>query len=239
MPADNKKFDRIDRMLAGLGYGSRKDIDIALKAGRITVQGMDDPRSEMRVDPGLVRVLGEELDNPDGLLIVLNKPLGVVCSHSETEGPSVYGLLPPRWAQRSPRLETIGRLDKDTSGLVLLTDQHELIHRLTSPKNHVPKVYEALVEGDLKEEMIGLLATGTLKLSGEDKPCLPAKLEILDKRRARLTLNEGKYHQVRRMLGAVGAPVLKLHRVKFGNLDLGDLPESEHRILKPLFETIA
>jgi len=233
-----KRFSRIDQLLSGLGYGSRKDIDIGLKRGLVTVEGLDDPRSEMRVDPKLVRFNGEELDNPDGLLVILNKPAGYVCSHSEREGATVYELLPERWNLRSPKIETIGRLDKDTTGLILLTDQHELVHFLTSPKNHVPKVYEATVEGPLDARSIEIFASGKLLLSGEDKPCLPAKLEIVREGLARVTIQEGRYHQVRRMLGAIGAPVLALKRIQFGQLNLEGIAEGSYRTITPRLESI-
>jgi len=227
---DAKRHPRIDQLLAGLGYGSRRDIDIWLKkTDRIQAAGFTELRSEMRVDPALLSFDGEALDHPNGLLVMMNKPLGRVCSHDPREGPSVYELLPARWKLRSPRIESVGRLDKDTSGLLLLTDRHELVHLLTSPRNHVAKVYEARIEAPVTEKMIQILAAGTLVLGGETKPCQPAKLESTGDRSARLTLSEGRYHQVRRMLGAVGAPVLTLHRSRFGPLDLGGLRPGEFR----------
>ena len=124
------------------------------------------------------------------------------------------------------------------SGLLLLTDQHELIHLLTSPKHHVDKVYEAEVASDLSEEMVRLFASGTLMLEGETKPCLVAKLEIVAQRHARITVNEGRFHQVRRMFAAVGAEVLTLHRVQFGDLKLGDLEESSYLLLEPELSSV-
>jgi 16S rRNA pseudouridine516 synthase len=233
-----KRHPRIDQLLASLGYGTRRDIDLWLKEGFVTVEGEAKPRSDMRIDPALIRFDGAELDHPEGLLILMNKPCGYVCSHDSREGPSVYDLLPERWRLRSPSVETIGRLDKDTSGLLLLTDRHELIHRLTSPKHHVAKVYEAEVEGELTPRMAEIFASGTFRLGGEDKPCLPARLDIVSSRVGRLTLNEGRYHQVRRMFGALGAPVLKLSRVEFGRLTLGELEESEYRLLRPELSSI-
>ncbi|MEO6459333.1 MAG: pseudouridine synthase [Bdellovibrionota bacterium] len=233
-----KRHPRIDQLLASLGYGTRRDIDIWIKRGRITVQGETDPRSEMRVDPAFIRFDDDELDHPEGILIAMHKPRGHVCSHQAAEGPSVYDLLPERWKARTPRIETIGRLDRDTSGILLLTDQHDLIQKMTSPKNHVPKVYEAKVEGALTQNMVDIFAAGTLVLHGETKPCLPAKLEILETRHARVTLNEGRYHQVRRMFGSVGAPVLTLQRVAFGALKLEGIPLSCFHELEPTIESI-
>lgn len=222
---------RLDQLLANLGYCSRREAKAWLHAGRVTVRGVaaDDPGD--KADPADVRVDGEPLDHPDGLLLVLHKPLGLVCSHDEREGPRVYDLLPARWRARNPQVTSIGRLDKETSGLLLLTDQTALVHRLTSPKHKVPKVYVATVDRDLSADLIALFASGTLQLEGEKAPCAPATLRLRDARTAELTLTEGKYHQVRRMFAAVGATVLTLHRVRFGDLALDDLAPGTWREL--------
>jgi 16S rRNA pseudouridine516 synthase len=143
----------------------------------------------------------------------------------------VYDLLPPRWRARNPQVTSIGRLDKETSGLLLLTDQTALVHRLTSPKHKVPKVYVATLDRDLSPDWIPLFAGGTLQLEGEKAPCAPATLRLLDARTAELTLTEGKYHQVRRMFAAVGATVLTLHRTRFGDLALDELAPGTWREL--------
>jgi 16S rRNA pseudouridine516 synthase len=165
------------------------------------------------------------------LLLLLHKPTGLVCSHDAGEGPSIYSLLPDRWRQRNPVVTSIGRLDKDTSGLLLLTDQSPLVHRLTSPKHKVPKVYRATVDHDLSPDLVPLFASGTLMLTGEKEPCAPAELRILTPREAEITLTEGRYRQVRRMFSAHGASVLTLHRERFGPLELGDLPAGQWREL--------
>lgn len=221
-----KRAARLDQLLASLGYGSRADVGRFLSRGRVTLRSNPDGKlkGDMRLPSDDLLFDGEPLDHPDGLLIVMHKPLGVVCTHDEREGESVYDLLPERWRARNPSVESVGRLDKETSGLLLLTDQHALIHQLTSPKHKVEKIYEAEIEGALTPEMVDLLASGTLMLRGESKPCLPAKLEILGPGKARLSISEGRYHQVRRMLGAVGAPVRNLHRSRFGEHTLDDLP---------------
>lgn len=226
-----KRFPRVDQLLASLGYGTRRDIDIWIKQGRVKATGVDKLKPDLRVDPEIITIDDQPLDHPHELLIVMHKPLDYVCSHAETEGSTVYDLLPPLWMRRSPRIESIGRLDRDTSGILLLTDQHELVHLLTSPKNHVAKVYEATLEAPVTQKMIDIFASGTLLLHGETKPCLPAKLEAGIDSTARVTLNEGRYHQVRRMLGAVGAPVLTLHRSHFGPIDLKGLDEGEFRAI--------
>jgi 16S rRNA pseudouridine516 synthase len=222
---------RLDQLLANLGYCSRREARACVQAGRVTVRGEVADDFGAKANPADVRVDGEPLDHPDGLLLLLHKPVGLVCSHDEREGPNVYSLLPPRWRARNPQVTSIGRLDKDTSGLLLLTDQSDLVHRLTSPKHKVPKVYRATVNADLPPALIPLFASGTLLLKDEKSPCAPAELKILSPREAELTLTEGRYHQVRRMFASQGAEVLSLHRTQFGHLDLGDLKPGHWREL--------
>ncbi len=223
---------RLDQLLANLGYCSRREARAWVEAGRVTIAGQvaDDPGQ--KADPAAVRVDGELLDHPGGLLLLVHKPAGLVCSHEEREGPNVYSLLPPRWRQRNPQVTSIGRLDKETTGLLLLTDQSDLVHRLTSPKHKVPKVYRATVDRDLTPDLVALFAAGTLQLDGEKEPCRPAELRLLGPREAELVLVEGKYHQVRRMFAATGRTVLTLHRTQFGHLTLGDLAAGQWRELE-------
>ena len=222
---------RLDQLLANLGYCSRREARAWIDAGRVDVAGhiADDPGQKSH--PAAVRVDGEPLDHPDGLLLLMHKPIGRVCSHDTREGPSVYDLLPERWRRRNPQVTTIGRLDKDTSGLLLLTDQSQLVHRLTSPKHKVPKVYRATLDADLPAGTAELFASGTLILKGETEPCAPAELRMLGPREAELTLTEGRYHQVRRMFASRGCEVLTLHRVRFGSLELGALAPGQWREL--------
>lgn len=224
---------RLDQLLANLGYCSRREARAWIQAGRVTVRGAVNDDFGAKADPADVRVDGEPLDQPDGLLLLLHKPVGLVCSHEAREGPNVYSLLPPRWRERNPPVTSIGRLDKDTSGLLLLTDRSELVHRLTSPKHKVPKVYRATVSADIPAALIPLFASGTLVLKDEKTPCAPAELKIISAREAELTLTEGRYHQVRRMFASRGLEVLALHRARFGHLDLGDLPPGQWRALPP------
>lgn len=226
---------RLDQLLANLGYCSRREARDWIKSGRVTVNGKVEKDFGAKAHPTAVLVDGEPLDHPDGLLLLMHKPVGLVCSHDEREGPNVYSLLPPRWRQRNPQVTSIGRLDKDTSGLLLLTDQSELVHRLTSPKHKVPKVYRATLNAELPAGLAGIFAAGTLVLKGEEAPCVPAELNPLGPREADLTLTEGKYHQVRRMFASQGCEVLTLHRTRFDHLDLGDLPAGQWREL-PLTE---
>jgi 16S rRNA pseudouridine516 synthase len=188
------------------------------------------------VSPGLagrVRVDGVALDPPPGMALMLHKPVGVTCSHKEA-GPLVYELLPGRWRMREPVISTVGRLDKETSGLLLLTDDGALLHRIISPKKHVSKRYLAGLARPLDGSEAGRFASGELILDGEDKPLLPARLEPLSDRQARLTITEGRYHQVRRMFAAVGNHVEALHRDRIGGLDLpADLEPGAFRLMGP------
>ena len=222
---------RLDQLLANLGYCSRREARGWVQSGRVTVRDEIPDDCGVKAEPADVRVDGEPLDHPAGLLLLVHKPVGLVCSHDEREGPNVYSLLPPRWRARNPQITSIGRLDKDTSGLLLLTDQSDLVHRLTSPKHKVPKVYRVTVNADLAPALIPLFASGTLLLPKEKAPCAPAELRIITPREAELTLTEGRYHQVRRMFASQGVEVLALHRARFGHLELDDLPAGQWREL--------
>ena len=216
--------------IANLGYGSRRDVQWMFREGRITdtdgeVLYADDP-----LDHDNVRIDGEPLDPPPGLLLMLNKPVGYTCSMKDP-GRVVYDLLPPRFRERSPALSSVGRLDRATSGMLLFTDDGQLLHRIIAPKSRLPKVYLATLAQDLRGDEAALFAAGTLMLDGEKTALLPAELDVLDARRARLTLHEGRYHQVRRMFAAVGNHVDALHRERVGGLTLGDLPDGQWRAL--------
>jgi 16S rRNA pseudouridine516 synthase len=227
---------RLDRLLANLGYGSRREAQNMVRSGRVTLDGaeLDDPDQRLTVAPDLserMRVNGKPLDPPPGLTLMLHKPLGVTCSHKET-GPLVYDLLPERWRRRDPALSTIGRLDKETSGLLLMTDDGALLHRIISPRSHVSKRYHVTLDRPLRGNEAGIFASGTLLLEGEDKPLLPVPMETLSERSATVTLMEGRYHQVRRMFAAVGNHVTVLHRDRIGSLDLpDDLGPGQYRVL--------
>ncbi len=215
---------RLDRLLANLGYGSRREIHGLVRAGRIVLDGtaVRDAAGHVPLVPDLparLSVDGAPLDPPPPLALVMNKPLGVVCSHREA-GRSVYELLPPRWRERDPPLSTIGRLDAETSGLLLITDDGDLLHRIISPRSRVAKVYVADLARPLRGDEAAVFASGALMLEGDATPLAPALLEAIGETRARLTIAEGRYHQVRRMFAAVGNHVLALHRERIGGLDL-------------------
>jgi 16S rRNA pseudouridine516 synthase len=221
---------RVDQLLSALGYCSRKQAQELCDDERVTVDGEPLARASTRVDPASVRVDGEPLDFPDGLLVMLHKPVGVVCSHDDRDGRLVYELLPERWRRRDPVVTTIGRLDKDTSGLLLLTDVGPLVHRLTSPKHHVPKVYRATLDAEPGPEVAARFTRGLL-LEGDEDPTLPATLTLVEPRVAEVTVQEGRYHQVRRMFAACGRHVQTLHRVRFGEYELGALEPGQWRSL--------
>ncbi len=227
---------RLDRLLANLGYGSRKEVQALVGAGLVRLDGVAVDEADGRIAvtrdlPERMTVRGRPLDPPPGVALMLNKPLGVTCSHKEA-GPLIYSLLPDRWRRRDPAISTVGRLDKETSGLILLTDDGGLLHRIISPKNHVPKRYLATLDRPLKGDEAAIFAAGKLMLEGEEKPLLPAEMEVMSPTSARLTIHEGRYHQVRRMFAAVGNHVTALHRESVGGLTLPDeLEPGQYRLL--------
>jgi 16S rRNA pseudouridine516 synthase len=222
---------RLDQLLSSLGYCSRREAMAFVKEGRVKLDGLVLKRSDQRVDSALVTVDDQPLEAPEGLLAMLHKPVGYACTHSEGEGQTIYELLPSHWLDRNPAVTSVGRLDKDTSGLLLVTDIGSLVHRFTSPKADVEKVYLAELDRELDPGLVEVFAKGDLMLRGEDKSCLPAKLEIMAAQTARLTITEGRYHQVRRMFASQGWHVEKLHRERFGPHELGDLAEGEWRMI--------
>ncbi|MDB5460781.1 MAG: rRNA pseudouridine synthase [Caulobacteraceae bacterium] len=227
---------RLDRLLANMGYGSRKEMQGLAKAGRIVLDGapVTDADRRIAVAPDLAQrmtVQGRPLDPPPGFALMLHKPLGVTCSHKEA-GALVYDLLPGRWRMRDPAISTVGRLDKDTSGLLLMTDDGALLHRIISPRSHISKRYRVTLDRPMAGDEAALFASGQMVLEADDKPLLPAALETLSPTEALLTIDEGRYHQVRRMFAAVGNHVAALHRDRVGGLDLpADLPAGEYRLM--------
>ncbi|HZV85370.1 MAG TPA: pseudouridine synthase [Brevundimonas sp.] len=219
-----------------MGYGSRTEMARLGKAGGIVLDGIDMTDVSKRIAvtpdlPGRMRIDGEPLDPTPGLVMMLHKPLGMTCSRKE-DGALVYDILPDRWRRRDPAISTIGRLDKQTTGLLLLTDDGDLLHRVISPRRHVAKVYRAALARPLVGTEQGVFEAGGLVLEGEDKPLAPAALEVLSPTEARLTVTEGRYHMVRRMFAAVGNHVEALHRERVGGLGLpDDLGPGEWRLL--------
>ena len=229
---------RVDKLLGSMGYGSRTEMARLGKAGGIVLDGVDLTDVSKRIAvtpdlPGRMAIDGQPLDPVPGLVMMLHKPLGMTCSRKE-DGALVYDVLPPRWRRRDPVISTIGRLDKQTTGLLLLTDDGDLLHRVISPRRHVAKVYRATLARPLTGAEGDVFAAGGLVLEGEDKPLSPAVLEVLSPTEARLTVTEGRYHMVRRMFAAVGNHVEGLHRERVGGLVLpDDLPPGDWRLLDP------
>ena len=221
---------KLVKLIANLGYGSRKDVTQLFRSGRITDADGEVLYADDVVAYESIRVDDEPLDPPVGLVLMLNKPLGVTCSRKDP-GRVVYDLLPPRYNVRTPVLSSVGRLDRDTTGLLLFTDDGALLHRIISPKAQVAKVYEATLAQDLRGDEGALSASGTMLLETEKEPLAPAVLEVLGARHARLTVTEGRYHQVRRMFAAAGNHVETLRRISVGGLTLGELPLGEWRAL--------
>ena len=225
---------RLDRLLANMGYGSRKEVQGLVRAGLVTLDGASVADADMRIaaTPDLanqMRVNGARLDPPPGMALMLHKPAGVTCSHKET-GALVYELLPARWRRRDPGLSTVGRLDKETSGLLLLTDDGALLHKIISPKSHIAKRYRVTLDRPMAGDEGALFASGQMMLESDDKPLLPAALETISPTEALLTITEGRYHQVRRMFAAVGNHVTALHRDRVGGLELpADLAAGQWR----------
>ncbi|SFL12039.1 ribosomal small subunit pseudouridine synthase A [Loktanella salsilacus] len=215
---------RIDKLLSSMGYGSRKEMARLAKVGGIILDGVElsDVNLRILVTPDLPTrfvIDGEALDPVAGMVILLNKPLGMTCSHKE-EGALVYDILPKRWKLRNPAISTIGRLDKQTSGLLLLTDDGDLLHRIISPKRHIRKTYRVKLARPLCGTEGEIFASGQLMLDSEEKPLAPAELEIVSQTEALLSVTEGRYHQVRRMFAATGNHVAELHRERLGGLSL-------------------
>ena len=221
---------KLVKLLANLGYGSRKEMQKLIRMGAITdAEGvpLDDDSAIAHTD---IRYKGRPLDPAFGLVLMLNKPTGYVCSLKD-RGNLVYELLPTRFSERKPVLSTIGRLDADTSGLLLFTDDGDYLHKIISPKNHVAKIYEVTCARPLEPHYGEIFAAGTLVLESEKDALKPAFLDVTGEKTARLTLYEGRYHQVRRMFAAVGNHVETLHRAQMGDLTLGDLKPGKWRLL--------
>lgn len=215
---------RLVKLIANLGYGSRKEIQMAIRNGWVTDRDGNELKADSRIDHEDILFDDEPLDPPPGIVLLMNKPVGYTCS-TKDQGRLVYDLLPERYRLRKPVLSTIGRLDKETSGALLFTDDGTFLHKVISPKAEVPKVYEVELDRPLKGDEADLFASGEMLLESEQKPLKPAELDVIDETHARLTLHEGRYHQVRRMFAATGNHVTALERSRVGNLGLGGLEE--------------
>ena len=209
---------RLDKLLSQLGIVSRSGCRDLLRAGRVQVDGVCPRGGEYPVPPGArVTLDGQEMDTRLCRHVMLHKPAGVLTAREDKSTPTVMDLLPKVYGALG--CMPVGRLDKDVTGLLLLTTDGELNHRLLSPTRHVDKVYVAQVEGQLDGRDVAAFAQG---IALKDFTALPAKLEILSPDTGKLTIREGKFHQVKRMFGSLGKPVLSLRRVAFGPLALDE-----------------
>jgi len=230
---------RLDRIICNLGLTTRGKLRPFLAKNRVLVNGRPFHKISDHVNPLHITINGEPLAHPYPLYIMLHKPRGYVCSSEHDivgETKIVYDLLPEKWIERRPPLTCAGRLDKWASGLVVLSQDGDLVYRITSPKKKkgvMGKVYEIQLIHDLNGEEVKLFSSGELKLKSEDKPCKPAKFEIIDipEKLVRITMYEGRYHQVRRMLAACGNRAVSIKRVATGPLQIGDLPVGHWREL--------
>ena len=222
-------YKRIDAHLSSLGYCTRSEAKKFLRIFELTVNDKRVFDTSIKAYHNDIKVNNEALD-PEIITILLNKPSGFICSHNDA-GSLIYALIPSRWNRRNPKISTIGRLDVDTTGAIILTDDGALNHKLSSPKSDVSKIYEATLAVPLNGDEKEIFASGELMLNGEKKPRLPAVLEVISETHVRLEICEGKYHQVKRMFAAVGNRVLSLHRVSFGGFMVDDLKEGEYKFI--------
>ena len=222
-------MERLDKFLCDSGVGTRSQVKLILKAGRVAVDGKVEKDNSRKIDPAAQTVTldGEVLGGRQRMVVMLNKPAGFVTATEDKNDRTVMELLPPEL--RSQDLKPIGRLDKATEGLLLFTNDGDLLHRLISPKKEVPKVYYARHEGEAGAEDVAAFAAGLTLRDGLE--CLPAKLEPLGPGESLITVCEGKYHQVRRMMASRSMTVTYLERRQEGVLTLGDLPRGQVRIL--------
>lgn len=214
-------LERLDKIIASTGRWSRREVKNLIRQGRVLVDGMPPRSAEEKADPEAAEIVvnGEAITYRRYTWIMLNKPAGYLSATEDGRGKTVLDLLPPELQKQ--KLFPVGRLDKDTEGLLLLTNQGGLAHDLLSPRHHVDKVYYTRVSGCLTEEDCAAFAAGMTLDDG--LVCLPAGLEILsagEESEARVTLREGKFHQIKRMLAQRGKPVVYLERIAMGNLPL-------------------
>jgi 16S rRNA pseudouridine516 synthase len=237
MKAKTLKPMRLEDILFSQGFGTRRVCAGLIQQGHVTVQGqVQTDAGEFYAPEGLeFTVQGTAWTFHEKAYVLLNKPAGTECSQKPSTWPSIYTLLPAPLRQRPQKaavqgVQAVGRLDQDTTGLLLLTDDGAFIHRMSSPKHHVPKVYEVTTKHPVTEEMVQKLLAGVV-LDDDPKPVKAAACAAVSELHLRLTLTEGKYHQVKRMVAAVGNRVEGLHRSQIGGLVLGDLAPGQWRFL--------
>ena len=224
-------MERLDKFLCDCGVGTRSQVKLILKAGRVTVDGKPEKDNSRKIDSEKQTVCldGEPLNRTGRIVVMLNKPAGYVTATEDAKEPTVMELLPARL--RQAEVKPVGRLDKATEGLLLFTNDGDLLHRLISPKSQIPKVYYARHVGTAGEEDVQAFREGLTLADGTK--CLSATLEPIGPGESFITICEGKYHQVRRMMASRGMTVEYLERRQEGSLTLGQLPRGEIRELTP------
>ncbi len=222
-------MERLDKFLCDSGAGTRSQVKGILKAGRVKVDGVWVKDGSAKIDPAVQEITldGEVLGGKRTVVLMLNKPQGFVTATEDKQDRTVMELIPAEYKHLD--VKPVGRLDKATEGLLLFTNDGDLLHRLISPKKEVPKVYYARHEGAATQEDVAAFRAGLTLRDGLN--CLPAVLEPLGPGESRITVCEGKYHQVRRMMASRGMTVLYLERVQEGSLCLGNLPRGQVREL--------
>ena len=222
-------MERLDKFLCDSGIGTRSQVKMILKAGRVTVDGIVERDNSRKIDPAKQNVCcdGKPLGGYRRIVLMLHKPAGFVTATEDATERTVMELLPAEYKRMD--LKPVGRLDKATEGLLLFTNDGDLLHRLISPKQEIPKVYYAKHEGTAGEEDVKAFAEGLTLRDGT--VCLSALLEPLGPGESLVTVCEGKYHQVRRMMASRGMPVTYLQRRSEGGLSLGHLPLGQCRAL--------
>ena len=222
-------MERLDKFLCDCGVGTRSQVKAILKSGAVTVDGIPERDNGRKIDPErqVICYQGERLGKTGRVVVMLNKPAGFVTATEDAKEPTVMELLPKEMKYLD--LKPVGRLDKATDGLLLFTNDGDLLHRLISPKKEVPKIYYARHEGTATPEDVKAFTEGITLADGTQ--CLPAKLEPLGAGESLITVCEGKYHQVRRMMASRGMHVDYLGRRQEGGLTLGDLPRGSVRQL--------
>ncbi|MGN1130904.1 MAG: 16S rRNA pseudouridine(516) synthase [Ruminococcus sp.] len=226
-------MDRIDKILVTQNFGSRKEVHKLIKSKAVTVDGELVTKVDMKVDPNVnvIAVSGQALDFKEHLYIMMNKPQGYVCATEDGKSKTVMELLPPEFRRKG--FFPAGRLDKDTEGLLIITDDGDFAHRMLAPKKHVTKRYYVETDGEITEDTVKAFEQGIIFRDGTK--CQPARLEIIDNNRGYVEICEGKFHQIKKMFNVCRLNVTFLKRISIGNLNLdSNLPIGECRELSKI-----
>jgi len=220
---------KVGKFLSSKGYGSRKEIKQAIKNKLIKEDDALVKDFNCLVNPKKVFVRGQEVMFYDKINIVINKPKGYVCARAGDD--SIFKLLPDIWLNRKPKVNTVGRLDKDTSGMLIITDDGLFLHKIISPKHKISKVYKVKLEKKIGAKEKQIFESGGLIIEDEDKPCKPVLFNQIDSFNVILTMYEGKYHQIKKMFTVFGNKVIELSRIQLGSLQIRNLKIGKWREL--------